>query len=289
MTAQPKPPRKFAIVTHPSQPEVAVEAAEVVSLLKSMRADAVYQNLIYDADLRSHLNNGDVDVLIALGGDGTMLRAGHLAAPLNIPILGINRGRFGFLMEIGQDDCPSRLQQLMEGKYWLENRMMLRCVHIHKGEVMGEWHVLNEVVVCRGQFVRPIQLKASLDGYLLASYSADGLIAATPTGSTGYALAVGGPILPPELRNFLIVPVAPHLSMNRSIILAEEACVTITVNTTHQAVLSADGQAPVFLEDGDTVEVTVSQHSVPFVRFQDPGYFYRNLNKYMEQNPILGG
>jgi NAD+ kinase len=95
--------------------------------------------------------------------------------------------------------------------------------------------------------------------------------------------------MPPELRNILIVPVAPHLSIDRSIILSEGSKVTIQVNTTHQAVLSADGQPPVLLEDGDQVEVSASEYSVSFVRFQDPGYFYRNLNKYMEQNPITGG
>ena len=114
------------------------------------------------------------------------------------------------------------------------------------------------------------------------------MIVATATGSTAYALAVGGPIMPPELRNILIVAVAPHLSVDRSIILSEGSQVTLLVNTNHEAVLSADGQPPVILKDGDEVDVCASEYSINFVRFQDQGCFYRNLHKYMERNPITG-
>jgi NAD+ kinase len=144
------------------------------------------------------------------------------------------------------------------------------------------------VVVCRGQIVRPITLQAYVDGYVLSTYVADGLIAATPTGSTAYALAAGGPILPPELRNILIVPVAPHLSVDRAIILSEGAAVTIEVHTNHEAVLSADGGAAITMLDGDEIHVEASAHSACFIRFQDPGYFYRNLTHFMEQNPTAG-
>lgn len=289
MFSPPKPPQKIAIVTHPAQPEVGDESQGLAKKLKALGMDSVSVFTIYDPDLSQALKSGEVDMLIALGGDGTMLRAGHLVAPTGVPVLGINRGRFGFLMEINSNDCSQQLVQLVQGSYWLEARMMLKSKLFRDSQSIGTWQVLNEVVVCRGQYVRPILLTASLDGYVLASYNADGLIAATPTGSTAYALAVGGPIMPPELRNILIVPVAPHLSNDRSIILSEGAKVTIKVNTTHQAVLSADGQPPVILEDDDLVEVSASEYSVSFVRFQDPGYFYRNLNKYMEQNPITGG
>jgi NAD+ kinase len=282
------PPKKFAIATHPSQPEVGNEAREIAAEMEALGAGSVSVFTIYDPKLDQALKTGQVDVLIALGGDGTMLRAGHIVAPYSVPVLGINRGRFGFLMEINQLECSDRLQQLIRGEYWLEKRMMIESQLLRDGESIGQWLVLNEVVVCRGQYVRPILLTASLDGYVLATYNADGLIAATPTGSTGYALAVGGPIMPPELRTIQIVPVAPHLSMNRPIILSAGSKVVIKVNTTHQAILSADGQSPVSLQDGDQVEVSASEFSVPFVRFQDPGYFYRNLNKYMEQNPITG-
>lgn len=283
-----RPPRKFAVVTHPSQPEVAGDAQDIAALLLALGAEKAQTYTIYEPQLNEVLDNGQIDMLIALGGDGTMLRGSHLVAPRAIPLLGINRGRFGFLMEISQEDCAHRFEQLMAGNFWLEERMLLRGELFRDGASKGVWHVLNEIVVCRGEYVRPILLTARLDGYVLGSYNADGLIASTPTGSTAYALAVGGPIMPPTLRNILIVPVAPHLSANRSIILAEGSTVTIEVETTHQAVLSADGQAPISVEDGDTVDVSASNDSVSFVRFEDAGYFYRNLNKYMEQNPIVG-
>ncbi len=218
-----------------------------------------------------------------------MLRAGHLVAPVGIPVLGINRGRFGFLMEIDELADPGRLNQLLSGEYRLEKRMMLRCVHRRIEEKLGEWHVLNEVVVCRGQYVRPIQVKASLDDYELASYVADGVIVATATGSTALCTGGGGANYATRVaRNILIVAVAPHLSVDRSIILSEGSQVTLLVNTNHEAVLSADGQPPVILKDGDEVDVCASEYSINFVRFQDQGCFYRNLHKYMERNPITG-
>jgi NAD+ kinase len=176
----------------------------------------------------------------------------------------------------------------MEGKFRQEERMLLRAQHTRSGKILDSWHVINEVVVCRGQFVRPIQISAYVDGYLLTRYVADGLIASTPTGSTAYALAAGGPIMPPDLRNILMIPVAPHLSVDRAIILSEGSGITMTVNTTHEAVMSVDGHAPVPMLDGDSVEVTLNNFTLHFIRFQDPGYFYRNITMYMEQSPISG-
>ncbi len=289
MMTQQTPPQTFAIATHPAQPEAADEAQVIANQLIKLGLKHSLSASIYEPQLKRILKSGSVDLLIALGGDGTMLRAGHLVAPLGVPILGINRGRFGFLMEIAQSGCQKRFQQLARGEYWLEKRMMLRCVHRRLEENLGEWYVLNDVVISRGQYVRPIQITASLDGYVLASYNADALILSTATGSTAYALAAGGPIMPPELRNILIVPVAPHLSVDRSIILSEGSQVVVRVNTSHQAVLSADGQPPVILKDEDVVEASAAEYSVSFIRFEDPGYFYRNLNQYMERSPITGG
>ena len=166
--------------------------------------------------------------------------------------------------------------------------MMLQAQQWRGEERLRTSQVINEVVVARGQVVRPIRIHAEVDGYPLASYVADGLIASTPTGSTAYALAVGGPIMPPELRNILIVPVAPHLSMDRAVILPEGASVNITVDSDHEAVMSVDGHEPALISNQDRVTVTASDLSVKFVVFQEPGYFYRNLSNYMEQNPSIG-
>jgi NAD+ kinase len=275
------------VLAHPNLPEAFSEASQVASFLEENGVKADYGPL-YDEDLRQHAASGEYQLLIALGGDGTMLRAGHLGGPCDIPILGINLGRFGFLTEIHQTQWRSVLPGLLSGKYWLERRMMLCTEQWRAGERLGSWDVVNEVVVCRGSIMRPVHLITSVDGRYLTTYVADGLIASTATGSTAYALAAGGPILPPELRNILIIPVAPHLSVERAIILAEGSTVSITVKTDHQAVLSVDGQIPVELEDGDRVDAYAGEHTLKFVRFQDPGYFYRNLTSHMNQNPITG-
>jgi NAD+ kinase len=191
-------------------------------------------------------------------------------------------------MEIRQQQWLDFLSRLLAGDYWVEKRMMLCTEQWRAGEKLGTWDVLNEVVVSRGQFIRPVHLTVLVDGRHLTTYVADALIAATPTGSTAYALAAGGPILPPELRNILLVPVAPHLSLDRAIVLAEGSTINITIQADHQAVFSVDGQVPIGMSDDDRVDVSVGKSTVQFIRFQDPGYFYRNLTQHMSKNPTAG-
>ena len=280
-------PRRIAVASHPQVLDAPKEASQIAAYLNE-RGVSVFQSSLYDENLRSRVIAGEVDLLIAVGGDGTMLRAGHLCGPSCTPLLGINLGRFGFLIEIQKGEWHEIMPLLLEGNYWLERRMMLSAEQWRADERLGAWEVLNEAVVSRGQMVRPVHLYTYVDGRHLTTYVADALIAATPTGSTAYALAAGGPILPPELRNILLVAVAPHLSIERAIVLAEGSHVSITVHSDHPAVLSLDGQAPISLVDGDRVEAYASEHTVQFVRFQDPGYFYRNLTPHMNQNPSTG-
>jgi NAD+ kinase len=287
MSEQVHPFQNIAVAWHPQVPGGAQEAASIAAYLGGEGLHAAH-NLLYDEALARQVQAGEFDLLIALGGDGTMLRAGHLCAPYNVPILGINLGHFGFLMEIRANQWLETLPRLLRGEYWLENRMMLSAEQWRGDRLLGNWDVLNEVAVTRGRVVRPVRLETSVDGRYLTTYVADGLIAATPTGSTAYALAVGGPILPPELRNILLVPIAPHLSFDRAIVLSEGSAVSIVVNTGHEAVLSVDGQPPVNLLDGDCVKSRAGDYSARFVRFQDPGYFYRNLTPHMNQNPSAG-
>lgn len=276
--------KRIAVAAHPKLEKGAIEARLIAEYLQERGVNAAH-GILYDEDMSQRVKQGDFDMLIALGGDGTMLRAGHLCGPSNVPILGINLGNFGFLMEVRQGQWRDIMPQLLQGNYWLENRMMLTAQQWRQDELMGDWQVLNEVVVSRGQIVRPVHLRTEVDSRFLTTYVADGLIASTATGSTAYALAAGGPILPPELRNILLVAVAPHLSIDRPIVLAEGSTVKITVHTDHQAVLCVDGQVPIGLADGDHVTAHASDHSVQFIRFQDPGYFYRNLTPHMNQNP----
>jgi NAD+ kinase len=279
--------QSILVAAHPQLPEAIGEAAEIAAFLAQHGARAV-QGLLYDEHLRQKVTAGEFDLLIALGGDGTMLRAGHLCAPVGIPILGINMGRFGFLAEIHRDQWRAMLPRLFDGLYRQESRMMLHAEHWRGSELIGEWDVLNEIVVSRGHIIRPIHLLASVDGRHLSTYVADALIASTATGSTAYALAAGGPILPPDLRNILLVAVAPHLSIDRAIVLSEGSTVSISISTEHEAVLSPDGQFPITLADGDRVDAYASEHAVLFLRFQDPGYFYRNLTPHMSRNPATG-
>jgi NAD+ kinase len=282
------PPQRAVIAGHPRMPHSLEMASEIAAYLDSLGMSAI-QGSLYDENLREKIVDGKADVLIALGGDGTMLRAGHLCAPYGVPILGINLGGLGFLIEVQRQAWEEALTKLHQGEFRLETRMMLRARHMRAEDILGTWDVLNECVIGRGEMVRPVRLTAVLDGHLLTTYVADALIVATPTGSTAYALAAGGPILPPELRNILIVPVAPHLSVDRAIVLHEGSQVKITVRTDHQASLSMDGQEPVHLQDQDAVVVHASEDVVHFVRFQEPDYFYRNLTSRMDQNPSAGG
>ncbi|GAB4522707.1 MAG: NAD(+)/NADH kinase [Anaerolineales bacterium] len=278
-------PKHIAVLAHPQVPNAVEWAARIAESLVA-HAPLVVQGELYDQALRERITSGDFDLVIALGGDGTLLRTGHLCAPSDTPILGLNMGKFGFLFEIGLDRWETHLQTLFAGQYWIEKRMMLHCTHWRGDTSLGAWDVLNEVVVSRGEIVRPVHLITAVDGRHLTTYVADALIAATPTGSTAYALAAGGPILPPEVRNILLVPVAPHLSIDRPIVLAERTIVRITVETDHQAVASVDGHPPIHLQNGDHIAVQVGMHNVSFVRFSDPGYFYRNLTPHMNRNPV---
>ncbi len=277
-------PKRPIVTAYPKMPEAFAEAEAMSAFLKEKGLEADHGSL-YDEELRKRVKKGEYDMLIAVGGDGSVLRAGHLCAPSRVPILGVNLGRLGFMIQIDRKEWRGYFEKLLNGEAWIENRMMLRAEHIRAGESLGSSNALNEVVVARGQNLRPVRLTASVDGLRLTSYVADGLIAATATGSTAYALAAGGPILPPELRNILIVPIAPHLSVDRAVVLSEGSSVSIVVNS-ENSVLSVDGQLPTPLMEDDQVKVTAADVTAQFVRFGDPGYFYRNLTAHMNENSL---
>jgi NAD+ kinase len=277
-------PKRPVIAAYPKMPGTFVEAEAMCKYLKEKGVVAEFGSL-YDETLRKRVRRGEFDLLIMAGGDGSVLRAGHLCAASNVPILGVNLGKLGFLIQVEKEEWREYFDKLLNGETWIENRMMLHAEHVRSGEVLGSWDALNEVVVGRGQILRPIRMSASVDGRHLTSYVADGLIAATATGSTAYALAAGGPILPPELRNILLVPIAPHLSVDRAVVLAEGSTVSMETNG-ENAVLSIDGQASIVLSEDDHVNVRAADVIAQFVRFGDPGYFYRNLTAHMNENSL---
>ncbi len=277
------PPRRLLILHHP-QISGSVELAQAIAThLQTALPEGVTLASIDDLDARARL--ADNDMLVVLGGDGSMLRGGRLAAQHGLPILGVDLGRLGFLLEAQPDEWREVLDRILAGDYRIEERMMLRIEHYRDGELCGSYEALNEAVVGRGALARPVRLKTLIDGGDLTTYVADGLIVATPTGSTAYALAVGGPILPPELKNILLIAIAPHLSMDRAIVLAQGSTVEIIARHDHQAILSADGQVEVHLLDGDHITVRMSHHVARFIRVRPPAYFYTMLMSRMTHNP----
>jgi len=279
--------QSIGIAYHNNAAQVIQTSQAVEKVLLEQGAKRVLRAPMNTDEMLQAITNKDLDALIVLGGDGTMLRASQLCAPASVPITGINLGTFGFLFEMEKNNWKKYIPRLIQGDFRLEERMMLKAEHLRGERSLGSWQVVNEIVVCRGQEVKPIRIHAYVDKYPMASYVADGLIAATATGSTAYALAVDGPIMPPETRNILVVPVAPHLSFDRAVILSEGACITISVQTQHEAVLSADGREPIRMINEDSVRVSASDQNIQFIRFHGPGFFYRHLNRYMQQNPTV--
>ena len=276
------PPRRVFLLSHPrltaSRPLAQEMAAQV-------RARGITAEIVTDKDALTTRVFESGDMVVALGGDGWMLHAGRITAEAGVPVLGVNLGRLGFLAEVQPTEWRSVLDRVCAGDYWIEQRMMLRTEVWRDDQRLLSFDVLNDVVVSRGAVVRPVRLETHIDGGWLTTYVADGLIIATPTGSTAYALAVGGPILPPDLKNILLIPVAPHLSMERAIVLARGSTVTVMIHTEHEAVISGDGLIEQPLGDGDRIIVEAGPHSARFVRTQDPSYFYRTLMERMGKNP----
>lgn len=288
--AQQNVPTSFkhvAVLSRSRDGEPMQQAEQVAAFLKDSKVKATVAYM-HDADVRVQLSAGTFDLMIALGGDGTMLRAGQLCAPLGIPLLGINEGHFGFLIELEPEEWRAMLPRLIAGDYRLEERMLIH-VELWRGEKqLGAWEAVNEAMVGRGRLARPVHLAASLDDRPLTTYVADGLIIATATGSTAYALAAGGPVLPPTLRNMVLVPVAAHLSMDRAIVLAQGATIRVELQRGEEAVLSVDGQQSTDVKIGDRIQLRASDHALKFVRFRDAGHFYQRLLAIMDNNPSTG-
>ena len=250
-------------------------AAEIDDWL-TQRGVATWQASSYD-EARLNSQVGDSEMLVVLGGDGSLLRAARYASQCDIPIFGINLGRVGFLSEAQPGDWPEKLHKVLAGESWIENRLMLQARIRRNGRIIHTFSVLNDVVVGRGRQARVVRFQLHVANDLVTNYTADALIVATPTGSTAYSMAAGGPLLPPQLPNFVVVPVAPHLTFDRAIIFHEQAEIAITVHMDHQAYLTPDGTDGFLLEDEDVVLVTKSEKGCQFMRVESSGYFYRRL------------
>jgi NAD+ kinase len=269
-------PQSVGVLYHPRLPESYQLAEEIVGVLHHDWGVSAWLDSSWGERRRGE-EWASLDLVVVLGGDGSLLRAARRAMPYQLPILGVNMGRVGFLAECQPSQWRAVFAQVMAGQYWIERRTMLGAEAWRGKQRLGQYQALNDIVVSRGSLARVVRLRTDIGGSYLATYVADGLIASTATGSTAYALAVGGPILSPQLKNMLILPIASHLSLDRAIVLDHDAVVNVGVFTDHQVALTVDGQFEMTLEDGDQVTIRAVADVARFARVQAPDYFYRTL------------
>ena len=219
-------------------------------------------------------------LIITAGGDGTILRTLRVTAPFGIPVVGVNMGRVGFMTEISVEDAPERLPLYLNGHTRVEERMMLEAsVNSDSSVSGGTLHALNDVVVGQSGVARFLDIDTWVDGVPLTSYRADAVIVSTATGSTGYALSAGGPILHPEVEVMLVQPVAAHTGLRQGLVLPRGSVVELRPGKGQKAILSADGFQDATLGEGDTVLVRRSAHVARFLRADPPSSFYDSLTQ----------
>jgi NAD+ kinase len=221
------------------------------------------------------------ELLICVGGDGTVLRAARAVVPHDTLLLGVNMGRLGFLTELDASAARERLVEVIAGAGRVEERAMLHAEILSPGKGDGETparhDALNDIVVGRVTLGRTLQVAVRVDGVPMADFRADGVIVATATGSTAYSLSVGGPILPPESKEILITPLAPHLAPHNPVVLPPSAKVEVQLAPSQQATFSVDGERDLDLAAGGSLRVTLSPHCARFVRLGPPTQFYERL------------
>lgn len=265
--------KRIGILYHPRVKRAGAFARELEKLLPSMGASAWLWSAWDEAGVVKRMKG--TDLVLSVGGDGTVLRAGRAAAPMSIPVVGINLGTLGFLTEMTPDEARKRLPDLLRGKGWIDDRAMLQAKPVGKKPL----HALNDVVIGRGNIPRVIYVDITIDGTPLTTYKSDGVIVATATGSTGYSLALGGPILYPQAREMVLNPIAPHPTFDNSFVLPPTSVVEMKVHADNPTVLSIDGQIHLELEDGDEVRVSLSRRVAKFLRLQPHTFFYSTLVK----------
>lgn len=228
------------------------------------------------------------DVAVVLGGDGTMLAIARELAPFNIPLIGINQGRLGFITDIQHKEVATALPLILAGQYEEEKRALLQGAVLRPTrdgglETIYEGHAINEIVVSRGATAGMVELRAEIDGQFVANYRADGLIVASPTGSTAYALSAGGPIMHPGLGGWVLVPIASHTLSNRPIVVSDTGTVTIEIVAGRDASMNFDMQSLASLLHGDRVTVRRSPYQVRFLHPKGWNY-YATLRRKLRWN-----
>lgn len=278
---------RLALLYHPHK-EIARELAD------TWRAEIIARHapepIVANAWEEEHVDQicRSVDLILTLGGDGTLLRAARVAAPCAVPVMGVKLGTVGFLSGLRPEMFSENLERLLNGAYWIEERMMIQARWLRGEQRMGVFEAINDVVVSRGKLARVIRIEAAIDGEVLQLFAADGAIISTATGSTAYSLAAGGPILAPTVRTMLLTLISPYLSPINSLVLPEGAQVSLRVHSQNNPILTVDGQTDYELHDGDVVETKASPNLARFARLEARGYFYRTLvNRLRESDDGL--
>lgn len=262
------------MLMHDQKPNIEEIAATVaVKLHKAgIRASAepwLYERMTQTGDQPFENNSPDgCEAILAVGGDGTLLRANTLAMQLNLPLLGINVGRVGFLAELEMDQLEKAFAKLADDDYTLQERMMLKILLDGRRS-----YALNDVVVSRGGYARLIGMDAFVDEDLVGHFIADGLIVSTPTGSTGYSLSAGGPIICPEVECMLLTPVCAHSLQHRPVVTSASQTVSIQLKDAAEAMVSVDGQEKFMLLAGQTLTVTRASRPARFIRLEPRSFF----------------
>lgn len=278
---------KIAIVTNYNIPDKLAAAISVAEEIYE-KAKSVYIPENYkDRIFRSHNHKSyftylsfdsiysESDLVIVIGGDGVMLEAARRATPCGIPILGINMGRVGYMTELEMNEI-SLLDRIFTGDYYLDERAMLRVdIRSSKGQSRFSAYALNEAVIANGSTARIIDLQLSDNGRLVSEYRADGIVVATPTGSTAYSLSAGGPIVDPKLSCFCVTPICPHSLVARPLIFPDSASLEIKNICVREKVLhlTVDGKATFDLFFGDTVVITKASISTKLLRIKDEDFY----------------
>ena len=229
----------------------------------------------------------DTQLVITLGGDGTILRVARSISSFQIPILGINLGRVGFMTEIPYSDSLKILDEVLKdiNKFRIEKRLMLKATGISNNQKF-ELNALNDIVLGHQSVSRLMDIDVYVDSELMAEYRADGIIISSPSGSTGYSLAAGGPIITPEQKLMLIQPIAPHMSLDVGVVVPDNSKISINIASPNKAVVSADGFDEVVLGEKDKIDVEISKHVTRFIRLNNQSDFYKQLTSRLKRDVL---
>ena len=220
------------------------------------------------------------DLILCVGGDGTILRAVRAIIPLPVPVLGINLGRLGFMTELNANEAIQQLPHLLDGNGWIEERAVLEARVTSQDKTL---HALNDVFIGRRSHARLINIECKVDAEMLTTYRADGVIVATASGSTGYSLAAGGPILHPQSKEIILEPICSHFTFDKSLVLPPKTTIELKITTNHEAMVSIDGQVESKLVSGDEIAVKLSPYTARFLRLQPEAYFIKSLESKLKR------